>query len=114
MVGARFDMRFAAAKRLQVVEKRGLKFSGELAQRGFIFADALDDFVLDVRDVHDVLDVVAGKFQRAADEVGEDERAPVADVREVINGRAAAIHSDFPRMERGEFLDGAGQRVEQF
>jgi hypothetical protein len=39
----------------QIVEKRGFKFSGELPERGFVFADALDDFVLDVRDVHDVL-----------------------------------------------------------
>ncbi len=106
----------AAIERFQVVEERGFKFAGELAQGGFVFADALDDLVLDVRDVHDVLHVVAGKFERAADEVGEDERAPVADVREVIDGRAAAIHADFfaGGIERREFLDGAGQRVEQF
>ena len=39
--------------------------------------------------------LVAGKFQRAADEVGEDERAPVADVGEVIDRRPAAIHPGF-------------------
>jgi len=48
-----------------------------------------------VRDVNDVLHVVTGEFQCAADEVGEDERTPVADVRVVIDGRSAAIHADF-------------------
>jgi hypothetical protein len=62
---------------------------------GFVFADTLDDFVLHVGDVHDVCDGVALEFEGAADEVAEDERAPVADVREVIDGRPAAIHADF-------------------
>jgi len=81
-----------------------------------VFADTLDDFVLDVGDVHDVFHVVAGEFERAADEVGEDERAPVADVRVVINGRAAAIQPDFfaGGIQRRELLDGARERVEQF
>jgi hypothetical protein len=107
-------MRRKAVERFQILEERGFKFSGEFRQRGFGFADALDDFIFDVRDIHDVRDLEIFEFQITPDEIGEDERAPVADVREVINGRPAAIHPDFWRIERREFLDGARERVEQF
>ena len=59
--------------------------------------------------------VVALEFQKAPDEIGEDERAPVADVGEVIDRRPAAIHADslVGRIQRRKLLHGARQRVEQ-
>ena len=109
-------MRRKAVERFQILEERGFKFSREFRQSRFGFADAPDDFVLDVRDVHDVRDLEIFEFQITPDKVGKDERAPVADVREVINGRAAAIHPDFflRGVEGREFLDGARECVEQF
>ena len=91
-------------------------FAGKFAQRGFRFADALDDFVLHVRDVHDVMDVVAFEFEIAADQIAENKRAPVSDVGEVIDRRPAAIHADLlsRRVERNEFLDRPRQSVEKF
>jgi len=66
-----------------------------------------DDFVLHVRDVHHLPDGVTLEFEVAADEIAEDERAPVADVREVIDGRPAAIHADLALAGRCEILNRA-------
>ena len=103
-------------KSFQIVQKGGFKFTGEFAQGGFVFADTFDDFVLHVSDVHDVLDGVAGKFERAADEIGKDKGAPVADVRVVIYGGAAAVEADVftGGVKRGELLHGARQCIEEF
>ena len=99
-------MRRTAVQCLEVVEEGGFEFRGEIAQRRFAFADALDDFVVDVRDVHHVLNVEAFELQKAVYEIAKDERAPVADVGEVIDSRAAAIHASLfaRRIERNKFL----------
>jgi len=94
-----------AIQRFQIFKKRGFVFAGEFAEGSFVFADALDDFVLHVRDVHHVCDGVALEFEITADEVAEDEGAPVADVGEVINRRPAAIHADLGGSERRELLN---------
>ena len=114
--GARRVVRLPAVQRLQVLEERRFVFAGEFAQRRLRFADALDDLVVHVRDVHHVRDLEAFEFEVAPDEVAEDERAPVADVREVIDRRPAAIHADLlaGRIERDELLHRARQCVEQF
>src|SRR6266581_710521 len=51
----------------------------------------LDDFVLHIRDVHHVHDRVALELKVAPDEVGENKRAEVADVRDGVHRRPAAI-----------------------
>jgi hypothetical protein len=63
-----------------------------------------------------VHDGVAFEFKVTSNEVAENERAPVADVREVIDGRPAAIHADLfaGGIKWREILDGARQCVEQF
>ena len=91
--GARLFVRFETAEGFQILQKGGFKLAGELAQGGLIFAHPLDDLVLHVRDVHHVFHLVAGEFERATDQIGKDERAPVADVGEVIDRRSAAVHA---------------------
>jgi hypothetical protein len=120
-------MRPETIQRFQVREERRLVFAGELTERGPGFvrrhsrlrftsprqvalarqADALDDFVLHVGDVHHVGDGMALEFEVTADEIGKDERAPVADMGEVIDRRSAAIHADRLAgcVKRREFLD---------
>jgi len=67
----------------------------------FVFAD----LVLAVRDVHAGF-TCSRKTPACTDEVGEDERAPVADVREVKTVGPRQIHADFfvGGVERGELL----------
>ena len=100
-------MRLAAIERFQVFEERRFISAGEFAKRRFGFTNPLDDFVLHVGDVHHVGDGVALEFEVTADEIGEDERAPVADMSEVIDGRSAAIHTDLLPcwVKRNEFLN---------
>ena len=95
-----------AVQGLEIVEKCFFKAAGEFAQRSFGFADALDDFVVNVRDVHHVLRGKALKFEVTANEVAENKGAPVADMGEVVNGRAAAIHTHLIPgwIERGKLL----------
>ena len=100
-------MRQATVERFQVFEKRSLVFAGKIAQRRFGFADAADDFVFHVRDVHHVRDGVALEFESAPDEIAEDERAPVADMRKVVDSRPAAIHADSALAGRREILNRA-------
>jgi hypothetical protein len=51
----------------------------------------------------------------APDEVREDKGAEVANVREVVHRRPAAVHADLfaRRIEWREFLPRAGQRIEK-
>ena len=55
--------------------------------------------------------LVAAEEQGAPNEVGEDERAEVADVGGGVDGRAAAVHAHVTGLERLERLDGTAERV---
>lgn len=92
--GAGHGVRARAAEEVHVGEEGLLQFLGELGEGGLGFPDAADDFVFDVGDIHDVEDIVAAEFEVAAEEVGEDEGAEVADVGAVIDRWAAAVHAD--------------------
>ena len=70
-----------------------------------------DDLVVHVGDVHHPGDREALPGEVAAQQVGEEEAAEVADVRGRIDGRAAAVHADRARLERLEGLQRAAERV---
>ena len=91
---ARCLLRQAAVEGLEVVEKGRLELAGELPERRAGLADALDNLVVHVGDIHHLRDGIAFEVQITPHQVAEDERAPIADVREVIDGRAAAVHAD--------------------
>ena len=67
--------------------------------------------VADVGDVHHLPDVVAAVLEDAAEEVGEQERAQVADVHVAVHGGAAGIDAHAPGLERPELFLAPGQRV---
>ena len=85
----------------------------EIAKADPCFTDTADDLVLHIGDVHDVFHGEALELQVAPDQIRKDKRPEVTDVREVVNGRAAAIHADgfSDGIEGTKFLNGAGQRV---
>src|SRR5687768_17336648 len=114
--GAREMMRAEAAERLQIFKESLFERRHKFPQGRAGFADALDDLVLDVGDVHHVSHLVTTELEITPDEIGEDKGAEIADMPEVINRRPAAIHPDFLaiRIQRHKLLDGAGKGVEDF
>ncbi len=57
-----------------------------------------------VGDIHNVPDPITGTFEDAAEQIGGRIRAQVPDVGEVVNGHAAAIHTDLWRRHGTETL----------
>ncbi len=52
-----------AIERLKILEERRLKLRGIIRKRGLCIVDATDDFILNVRDIHDVKDVITFELQ---------------------------------------------------
>ena len=67
-----------------------------------------DGLVVDVRQVHDLGDVVTEEFQGAPQNVLEEKGAEIADVGEVIDRRPAGVHPHVPRLDRLEIPRDAG------
>ena len=67
--------------------------------------------VTDVGDVRDVGDVVAGRDEHPAQEVGEQLAAHVAEVLQGVDGGTARVDADLGRVQRLEPLHLAGARV---
>src|SRR6266550_2523438 len=72
---------------------------------------ALDDLVVDVRDVHDPRHPQAAPTEVADEDVGVEEAPEVPDMHGSVDGRAAAVHPDVARLERLERPRLARQRV---
>ena len=92
------------AEGLRVFEEGGAEGFGERAQGHAFFARAADGFVVDVGELHDVIDGVAEVTQRAPQEVDGDVGAEIADVAVVVDGRPADVERDAGRGERPQFL----------
>ena len=67
--------------------------------------------VADVSDVHDVPDFVAVAFQHAAQHIGEQEAAEVADVTIIPDGWTAVIKPGLALLHRAKLFDAAGECV---
>ena len=74
--------------------------------------DPVDELIVDVGDVGNIDHLVAAVLKVAAQGVEYDQRACVADVDIVINGRAADVDAVFTGHLRNEFFLLAGQGVE--
>src|SRR5581483_2447559 len=103
-----------------VVGDLGLDVGRDAAERGGVFAEdlreafcqreeifaelvgALDDLVVDVGDVADVGDLEPALAQMARDHVEGDHRARVAEVDEVVGGRAAGVHAHAAGLTRNQ------------
>ena len=111
--GARFLVRRQGAEGGHVgVEVVGGAF-GDGADRFAEFAGAGVDLVLHVRDVADVGHAWVQSSQQAGDDVVDDDRPGVADMGEVVDGRAADVHADIGRIGWFKPLLTAGEAVVQ-
>ncbi len=72
-----------------------------------------DDLVVDVGDVHDVAGGDSLQLEEAAQHVDLEERPEVADVAVVVDGRSAGVHAERLAVGGREFLDAAGESVEE-
>jgi hypothetical protein len=70
-----------------------------------------DDFVLDVGDVHHVVEREAARAQRAAKDILKGKSPEVADVDVGIDGRSAGVHPDRLAIRRGKFFETLRERV---
>jgi hypothetical protein len=111
--GARLVRGRLDADRADVLAHRGDHLVGELADRDAALDRALDDLVLDVRDVADIRDLVAEHLQPAIDDVERHHHAGMAHVAQVIDRHAAHVHAHLARNDRNEFFGLAGESVEE-
>ncbi len=117
--GARLVGRRQRAERGDVVVKlpfgRFRHFGDRLVERqvGKVARGARIDLVVDVGDVADVGDVVRAVDvpQEPEQHVEHDDRPGVADMREIVDGRAADIEPHRVRVDRREILLAAGEGV---
>ena len=108
IVFRRFD-----AERAEILEERILVFAREGLKRQPRGARIADGLVVDVGQVHDLRDLDAVVFERAAEKVFEEIGAEIADVGVVVDRRAAGVHPGVSLADRGEFGHAASERVEK-
>ena len=94
-----------------IVEEGLREFFGVIANAEVFCRGVGDDAVVDVGEIHDMGKAVAAEFQKAAQDVLEDESAVVADVGVVVDGGAAGVHGDFAGFLRDEGFGFVGERV---
>ena len=87
-------MGFHAVEGLEIFKKGVRIFGGVFRKGGGLLANASDDLVFHVRNVHHVIDLVASKLQITPDEIGKDKGAEVPNVRKVMHCGTATIHAD--------------------
>jgi hypothetical protein len=77
---------------------------GKIADGDAHLAGAIDHFVVNVGEILNVSDAVTAMFQVAPQDVKDDEGSGVADVKEVVDRRAADVKRDLALPERDEGL----------
>jgi hypothetical protein len=77
---------------------------GERLDRFPVLVGALDDLVVDVRDVANVGDAVAALAQPASDHVEDHEHACVSQVAVVVDRHPAHVHAHLAGTQRSELL----------
>ena len=100
-------------ERLGVGQERGEVALGERLDRLAGRGRPADDLVVDVGDVHDPGHLLAAPAEEAHQQVGEQERAEVADVGRPVDGRAARVDADPVVAQRDQRPRLARQRVVQ-
>ena len=103
-----------AVERLHVFEEGALELGGVLGDGLVGGSGVADDLVVDVGDVHDVVDGEALQLDGAAQHVDVEEGAEVADVAVVVDGGAAAVEAQGVAVRGEEWLGLSGEGVEEF
>ncbi|KAG0736175.1 hypothetical protein G6F24_018449 [Rhizopus arrhizus] len=75
---------------------------GDFANAAAGFNGAADDFVVNVRDVADVIDSQPAGAQPALHDVERDQHAGMAKMAEVIHGHATHVHAHLTSLGRFE------------
>ena len=92
-------------RRVRDVFEKCLGVDGGVLADGFVLGGGVaDDFILDVGDVHHVVELIAARAQPAAQNVLKGEGAQVADVDVIVDRRPAGVHSDHVSVKRSEGL----------
>ena len=109
--GAGINIRAANAERIEV-RQEGLDHGrGDAANGDATLMRRSDDLVLDIGQVHDEADIERLPFEIAVQQVVEDKRAVIADVRRPVYGRAAGVNTYAFFAERRKGFDFAAERV---
>ncbi len=110
---ARLDIGRQRAERGHVLVVLRGRATGQLLDRLAIVAGGIDDLVVDIGDVAHITHMfrAVGVAQQPVKLVEHDRGATVADMGEIVDGRAADIHPHALGIERLEGLLAAGQRV---
>src|ERR1035441_704780 len=111
---ARDDMGAFDTKLVEIVQERSRIEVGDFLERLAGVTDFIDDAVFNVGDVYHVRDIESPVCEPAAQQIVEHERPQIADVNEVVHGRAAGVHADVRWFEWNEFLLRPRKRVEEF
>ncbi len=101
-------------ERVEVFEEGALVAGGVLGDGDAGGGGVADDLVVDVGDVHDVIDGDSLLADEAAEDVDVEEGAEVADVAVVVDGGAAAVHAQRGRADGGEGFNLSAEGVEEF
>jgi hypothetical protein len=99
---------------VEVLEKCALVFLGVLGDRNTGSSSVPDDLVVDIGDVHHVIDWDSLLADEAAKDVDLEEGTEVADVAVVVDSGAAAVHAQCGCADRGEGFNLSAKGVEEF
>jgi len=94
-----------------VLVHRGDETAGELRDRFAVLDGALDDLVVDVRDVAHVFHVIAGRTQPARDNVERHHHPCMTDVAVIVDRDPAHVHVDLAGLDGNENLLVTRERV---
>ena len=104
-------LRLLDVERIAIFEECGLVLSRVVVNADSGFGGVTNDLVVHVGDVHDVVEGMAAKAQKAAEKVHSYEGAEIADVAVVVNCGSAGIEADGTVLGRAELFDIAGKSV---
>ncbi len=111
---SRIFVRAFDAQRIRVFEKRLLELFGEFSQRHASFARATNRLIVHIGDVRHAMHLVTAHFQVPLEQILEDVRTKISNVRAAVNSRPACVHLDESHgIARVELFDLARVRVKE-
>jgi len=111
--GVRKFMRAHAIEHVEIFEKRFLVLSSVVLEVASRFPDCRNDLIFHVGDIHNVANFEAAEFQITPNQIRTDEGAEVANVREIMDGGTAAVHTGCAGRGGTKLLQRSRQGVEK-